>query len=432
MIWNAEYESMKREDLRELQLRRVQWIAKWVYERVPAYKKKFDKAGVKPSDIKTLQDITRLPFTTKNDLMEDYPFGFFALPMNKVVRIHSTSGTTGNPVVVGYSRGDLNTWAEVTARVAVGGGVTEDDIVQISFGYGLFTGGFGMHYGVERVGATVVPVSAGNTERQIMIMQNMKTTGLVCTPSYALHVSEVAVKMGVDLRSMPLRVALFGAEPWSEGMRKEIEDRLGVMSIDNYGLSEIIGPGVAFECENKSGLHINEDHFLPEIIDPESGEQLPMGETGELVFTTLTKEAFPMVRYRTKDLTNFMTEPCECGRTLIKMARVKGRTDDMLIIRGVNVFPSQIEHVLTEIEGVEPQYQIVLTREGTMDQIEVWVEVSQAVFPDAMRKLVEFEREIENRLYNVLGLHAKVKLVEPNSIERTAGKAKRVIDRRGG
>jgi len=431
MIWNAEYESMKREDIRELQLRRLQWIVKWVNERVPAYKKKLDKAGVKPSDIKTLEDSTKLPFTTKDDLMEDYPFGFFALPMSKVVRIHSTSGTTGDPVVVGYSRGDINTWAEVTARVAAGGGVTEDDVIQVSFGYGLFTGGFGMHYGVERVGATVIPVSAGNTERQIMIMQNLKTTGLICTPSYALHMSEVAAKMGVDMRSMPLRIALFGAEPWSEGMRKEIEERLGVMATDNYGLSEIMGPGVAFECEQKNGLHISEDHFLPEVIDPETGEQLPMGETGELAFTTLTKEAFPMIRYRTKDLTTFIAEPCECGRTLIRMARVQGRTDDMLIIRGVNVFPSQIEHVLTEIEGVEPQYQIVLTREGTMDQIEVWVEVSQAVFPDAMRKLVEFERDIENRLYNVLGLHAKVKLVEPNSIERTAGKAKRVIDRRG-
>jgi phenylacetate-CoA ligase len=431
MIWNAEYESMKREDIRELQLRRLQWIVKWVNERVPAYKKKLDKAGVKPSDIKTLEDSTKLPFTTKDDLMEDYPFGFFALPMSKVVRIHSTSGTTGDPVVVGYSRGDINTWAEVTARVAAGGGVTEDDVIQVSFGYGLFTGGFGMHYGVERVGATVIPVSAGNTERQIMIMQNLKTTGLICTPSYALHMSEVAAKMGVDMRSMPLRIALFGAEPWSEGMRKEIEERLGVMATDNYGLSEIMGPGVAFECEQKNGLHISEDHFLPEVIDPETGEQLPMGETGELAFTTLTKEAFPMIRYRTKDLTSFIAEPCECGRTLIRMARVQGRTDDMLIIRGVNVFPSQIEHVLTEIEGVEPQYQIVLTREGTMDQIEVWVEVSQAVFPDAMRKLVEFERDIENRLYNVLGLHAKVKLVEPNSIERTAGKAKRVVDRRG-
>ncbi len=431
MIWNPEYESMSRDKLKELQLQRLQWSTKWVFERVPAYKEKFQAQGIKPHNVKTLDDLRKLPFTLKSDLVENYPYGYFALPLSKVVRVHSTSGTTGKPVVVGYSRGDINIWAELTARVATAGGVTSDDICQIAFGYGMFTGGFGMHYGLERIGATVLPISAGNTERQISTMKDFKTTGIICTPTYALHITEVAGEMGVDLKKLPLRVALFGAEPWSEGVRQEIEKRMGVLATDNYGLSEIMGPGVAGECEHKNGLHINEDYFLSEIIDPDTCEQMPIGETGELVITALAKEAFPMIRYRTKDLTYLIEGECECGRTSLRMARVQGRTDDMLIVKGVNVFPSQIEHVLAEAEGVEPHFQIVLTKHGVLDELEVWVEVSSEILPDAMRKLVEFERDIENKLLAVLGLHAKVKLVEPNTIARTAGKAKRVVDRRG-
>lgn len=429
-IWNPEYEKMPREKLCELQLQRLQWVVKWAYERVPAYKQKFDASGVKPKDIKTLEDLTKLPFTTKDELKEDYPYGFFALPMNKIVRIHSTSGTTGTPVVVGYSRGDLNTWAELVARLATAAGVTEEDLCQVSFGYGMFTGGFGLHYGLERVGAAVLPASTGSTERQIQIMRDFGTTVLIGTPSYALHLSEVAAGMKVDIRKLPLRVGMFGSEPWSEGMRQEIQDRMGILATDNYGLTEVMGPGVAGECEKQDGLHFNEDHFIPEIIDTESGEPVAPGEKGEMVITTLTKEGFPMIRYRTRDLTYLIDEPCSCGRTLIKMARVLGRTDDMLIIKGVNVFPSQIEQVLTEVEGVVPQYQIILKKKGVMDDIEVNVEVREDVFPDAMRKLVEFEREIESRLQTILGIYVKVNLVEPKSIERTGGKAKRILDRR--
>ncbi len=429
-IWNPEYEQISRDKLQDLQLQRLQWVVKWAYERVPAYKQKFDAAGVKPKDIKTLADLGKLPFTTKDELKEDYPYGFFALPMSKIVRIHSTSGTTGTPVVVGYSRGDLNTWAELVARIATAAGVTEDDLCQISFGYGMFTGGFGLHYGLERIGAAVLPASTGNTERQILIMRDFGTTALIGTPTYALHLSEVALSMGIDIRKLPLRVGLFGSEPWSEGMRKEIQERMGLLATDNYGLTEVMGPGVAGECEEQNGLHFNEDHFIPEIINPETDEAVPTGEEGELVITTLTKEGFPMIRYRTRDLTYLIPEQCPCGRTLTKMARVLGRTDDMIIIKGVNVFPSQIEQVLTEIEGVEPQYQIILKKKGVMDDIEVNVEVREDVFPDAMRKLIEFEREIENRLQTVLGIYVKVKLVEPKSIERTGGKAQRIVDRR--
>lgn len=430
-IWNPEYEQMPREKLKELQLQRLQWVVKWAYERVPAYKQKFDAAGFKPKDIRSLADLAKLPYTTKDELKKDYPYGFFALPMSKIVRIHSTSGTTGTPVVVGYSRGDLNTWAELVARLATAAGVTEDDLAQVSFGYGMFTGGFGLHYGLERIGAAVLPASTGNTERQIQIMRDFGTTVLIGTPTYALHLAEVAAGMNVDIRKLPLRVGMFGSEPWSEGMRQEIQQRMGILATDNYGLTEVMGPGVAGECENQTGLHFNEDHFIPEIIDPDTRQSVAMGEPGELVVTTLTREGFPMIRYRTRDLTYLIEEPCECGRTSLKMARVLGRTDDMLIIKGVNVFPSQIEQVLTEVEGIVPQYQIILKKKGVMDDIEVNVEVREDFFPDAMRKLVEFEREIESRLQTVLGIYVKVKLVEPNSIERTDGKAKRIIDRRG-
>lgn len=431
MIWNEEYECIDREKLEALQLKRLQTLIKWVYSEVPFYKNRLTEAGVKPSDIKTLKDITRLPFTTKLDLRDNYPFGMFAVPMENVVRVHSSSGTTGKPVVVGYTRGDINTWSELTARVAIAGGVTPKDIAHMAFGYGLFTGGFGMHAGIERVGASVVPVSTGNTERQIMIMKDFGTTVLVSTPSYALHIAEVGESMGVNFSELPLRVGLFGAERCNEKMRREIESRLHISASDNYGLTEVMGPGVAGECHVKDGLHINEDHFLVEVIDPETGEQLPPGEKGEIVFTTLTKEAFPVIRYRTRDLTRLISEPCECGRTLIRMEKISGRTDDMLIIRGVNVFPSQVESVLFEIEGIDPHYQIIVERHGAMDLMQVLVEMSSDIFPGDLRELLEFERKIEDKLHTVLGLRVDVKLVEPKTLERTSGKAKRVIDRRG-
>lgn len=430
LIWNPEYECLNREELKELQKKRLQWSLKWAYERVPFYRRRFDELKIKPEDIKDITDLKILPFTTKDDLRDNYPYGLFALQMEQVVRIHGSSGTTGKPIVVGYSRGDLNTWSELVARVATAGGVQPKDICQIAFGYGLFTGGFGLHQGLERIGATVIPASAGMTERQVQLMADFGTTVLVCTPSYALHIAEVGEQMGVDFHQLPLRVGLFGAEPWSENMRTEIEKRLGIVATDNYGLTEIIGPGVAGECLHKCGLHINEDHFLVEVINPETGEPLPPGEVGELVFTSLTKEAFPIIRFRTRDLSLITEEPCACGRTLARMERVKGRTDDMLIIRGVNVFPSQIEHALMEVEGVEPHYQIIVERVGALDSLEILVEVSEEVFPDEMRKLVELEKKIENKLEQILGLRAKVKLVEPRTLERTTGKAKRVIDKR--
>ncbi|MDP2211696.1 MAG: phenylacetate--CoA ligase [Candidatus Aquicultor sp.] len=430
MIWNPEYEAIEREKLRELQLKRLQALVKWVYSEVPFYKDKFDDTGVKPSDIRDLEDIERLPFTVKNDLRDTYPFGMFAVPMEKVVRVHSSSGTTGKPIVVGYTRADINTWSELTARVAVAGGADAKDIAQMAFGYGLFTGGFGMHAGLERIGASVVPVSTGNTERQIMLMKDFGATILVSTPSYALHIAEVGESMGVDFAAMPLRLGLFGAERCSDKMREQIEDKMRISATDNYGLTEVMGPGVAGECEAKNGLHINEDHFLVEVIDPETGEHVAPGEIGEIVFTTLTKEAFPVIRYRTRDLTRVTEEPCACGRTLARMEKVRGRTDDMLIIRGVNVFPSQFESVLFEIEGIEPHYQIIVDRRGAMDDVELLVEVSNQLFPGEMKELLAFEREIEHKLNTVLGIKVDVKLVEPKTLERTSGKATRVIDKR--
>ncbi|MCL6472135.1 MAG: phenylacetate--CoA ligase [Firmicutes bacterium] len=430
MIWNPEYECMQRDKLRELQLKRLQALIKWVYNEVPFYRDRFEDAGVSPSDIKTLDDIEKLPFTTKDDLRDNYPFGMFAVPMENVVRVHSSSGTTGKPIVVGYTRADINTWSELTARIAVAGGASAKDIAQMSFGYGLFTGGFGMHAGLERIGASVVPVSTGNTERQLMIMKDFGTTVLVCTPSYALHIAEVGEEMGVDFSKLPLRIGLFGAERFSEKMRQEIEGKLHISATDNYGLTEVMGPGVAGECEYKDGLHINEDHILVEIIDPETGKRLGPGSEGELVFTTLTKEAFPVIRYRTRDLTKLNTDTCACGRTLARMEKVFGRTDDMIIVRGVNVFPSQVESVLFEIEGVEPHYQIIVDRYGSMDTMEVLVEVSSEIFPGEMKELIIFERKIEDKLQKVLGIRVEVKLVEPKSLERTSGKSKRVIDKR--
>ncbi|HDL89628.1 MAG TPA: phenylacetate--CoA ligase [Thermodesulforhabdus norvegica] len=431
MIYNMEFETLPREALEAIQLKRLKNTVERVYATVPFYRRKFDEAGVKPDQIKSLDDLKRLPFTTKQDLRENYPFGLFAVPMENVVRIHASSGTTGKPTVVGYTARDVETWAELMARALSAAGATRGDIIHNAYGYGLFTGGLGVHYGAEKLGASVIPISGGNTKRQIMIMRDFGSTILTCTPSYALHLAEVAVEMGIDPRSLKLKAGLFGAEPWSERMRDEIEKALDLVALDIYGLSEIIGPGVSVEClEAKRGLHIFEDHFIPEIIDPETGENLPYGETGELVITTITKEAFPVIRYRTRDITSLNPEPCVCGRTHIRMNRITGRSDDMLIIRGVNVFPSQIESVLMEIEEVEPHYQLIVEREGNLDVLTVMVEVGEQAFSDEVKKLQQLEKKIEKNIKEYLGVSARVQLVEPKSIERSAGKAKRVIDKR--
>lgn len=430
MIWNPEYECMGRSELRELQLRRLQTTVAWTYERVPHYRKILDESGVKPRDIKNLEDIRRLPFTDKAALRDSYPFSMFAVPLDEVVRLHSSSGTTGKPIVVGYTRGDINTWTECTARVAVAAGVHRGDLVDMSFLYGMFTGGWGMHYGIERVGATIIPAGSGNTERHIMMMQDFGTSVIVSTPSYALYLAEVGEGMGVDLRELPLRLGLFGGEPCSETARREIERRLGITATDNYGLSELMGPGVSGECECRCGLHLAEDHVLWEVLDPETGEPVPEGEQGELVLTSLTKEATPMLRYRTHDLTTVTTQRCECGRTLARMEKVRARTDDMLIIRGVNVFPSQIEDVIFQIEGVTPHYLIVVDRLHGLDDLEVRIEVAEQVLSDIMADMVAFQQHVADRLQSVLGLRAKITLVEPGSIERTMGKSVRVLDRR--
>ncbi len=431
MIFEPEYECMPRDELKILQFYRLKRQLRRVYERVPAYRKKMEEAGIKPEDIRSLEDIRYLPFTTKDDFRENYPYGLFAVDMEEIVRVHSSSGTTGKPTVVGYTKRDLETWSNLTARVLAAGGVRKNDVVQIAFGYGLFTGGFGLHYGAEKLGATVIPVSSGQTKRQIMIMKDYGTTALVCTPSYALHIAEVMEEMGVSPEELKLKVGLFGAEPWTENMRQEIEKRLGIDATDNYGLSEVMGPGVSGECiEAKSGLHVFEDHFYVEVINPETEEPLPEGEWGELVITTLTKEGLPLIRYRTRDITRLYYEECPCGRTLIKMSKPSGRTDDMLIIRGVNIFPSQVEEALLEIEGVSPHFQIIVDRKGYLDEMEVWVEASENIFFDSMKKQKELLDRITEHLQQALGVKVKVKLVEPKTIERTAGKAKRVIDRR--
>jgi phenylacetate-CoA ligase len=429
-MWNPEIETMPRRELEQLQLERLQVAVNRAYKNVPFYHRRFEELGIEPEDIQELGETRRLPFTTKADLRESYPYGMFAVPLREVVRIHASSGTTGMPTVVGYTRNDMANWSEMVARFLVAGGVTADDVVQISFGYGLFTGAFGLHQGAEKVGASVIPISAGNTERQVMIMRDFRTTALVGTPSYALHISEVMEQMEVDPNELVLRVGLFGSEPWSEAMRREVEKRLRVLATDNYGLSEILGPGVSGECEAKEGLHLAEDHFLTEVINPDTLEPVQPGQSGELVFTTLTKEAFPLLRYRTGDISSLNFEPCLCGRTLARMARVRGRTDDMLIVRGVNVWPSQIEAVLMDMGEVAPHYQIIVDREGALDDLEVQVEVSEHVLKDGIRHMVELERRLEHRLASTLGLSTHVKLVEPRTIERSGGKAKRVIDRR--
>jgi phenylacetate-CoA ligase len=431
MIFEKDLETQSREKLEALQSERLVSLIERVYGRVPYYKEKMDAKGVKPSDIKSVKDLHKLPFTTKDDLRENYPFGLFTVPMDEVVRIHASSGTTGKPTVVGYTKKDIETWATLMARSLAAAGAGPGDMIHNSYGYGLFTGGLGAHYGAEKLGATVIPMSGGQSKRQLMVMQDFGSTVLLCTPSYALNLVEVMEESGIDPKSLKLKVGIFGAEPWSEAMRGEIERRMDLDALNIYGLSEVMGPGVSMECiEGKNGLHVFEDHFIAEIIDLETGESLPPGETGELVFTTITKEAFPVIRYRTKDITRLMPEPCACGRTFHRMDRVSGRTDDMLIIRGVNLFPSQIEHVLMSVEEVEPHYQLIVNREGSLDTIEIQVEVSETIFSDEIKVMESLSRRIQKDIKDLLGISATVKLVEPKTIQRSEGKAQRVIDNR--
>ena len=431
MIFNPEVESRAQAELERQQLRDLSDLAARVYDNVPFYTKKFDEAGVKPADIQSLADIAKLPFTTKDELRQTYPYGLLAVPETEILEIHTSSGTTGTPVVDAYTRKDIEIWSEAMARTLAMAGAGSGDVIQNAYGYGLFTGGLGVHYGARKLGANVIPISAGNTKRQLMIMRDFGTTLLTCTPSYSLYLAEVAKEEGMDFRSFKVKAGCFGAEPWSENMRVEIEEKLSLSAHDIYGLTEIIGPGVSSECEAKDGLHINEDFFYPEIIDPATGNVLPDGEKGELVFTTLTKEGTPIVRYRTRDITYLTRGACSCGRTIVKMHRLLGRTDDMLIIRGVNVFPSQIEQVLMRIEGTEPHYQIVVDRGATqLDEVEVLVEVEESLFSDTTKNLESLKAKIEAEIRSDLGIGARVKLVEPKTIERSMGKAQRVVDKR--
>ncbi|MBC8389256.1 MAG: phenylacetate--CoA ligase [Actinobacteria bacterium] len=430
--WEKEVETLSRDELRKIQLERLKKTLVNVYENVDFYREKLDDAGVDPYNFNNLGDVEKIPFTTKDDLRENYPFGLFARSMDNVARIHSSSGTTGNPVVVGYTKNDIAVWGNLIARQLFSVGVREKDIIQNSYGYGLFTGGLGLHYGAELLGSTVIPTSGGNTERQIKIMADYGSTVICCTPSYILYIAEVGKELGVDFSKLPLKMAILGAEPWTDEMRKEIEARLFIDAIDIYGLSEIIGPGVSLECLYKSGLHVAEDHFLVEVIDPQTGKMLPPGKQGELVFTTLTKEAIPLLRYRTRDLSVLNIEKCSCGRTHGRMKKPMGRTDDMLIIRGINVFPSQIEEVLMKVKEIEPHYLIVVDRKNYLDTIELWVEVSEDVFSEKMNDLENFESSIEHKLFSTIGIKIDVRLKEPKTIQRSIGKAKRVLDRRKG
>lgn len=425
-------EKLSRDELNALQGRRLRRMVRRVYDDVPVYRRKLDEHGVAPGDIRRIDDLARLPFTIKEDFRDNYPFGLLAVPLDQVVRVHASSGTTGKPTVVGYTARDIALWSETCARTLMCGGATHRDIVHVAYGYGLFTGGLGMHYGAERLGATVIPMSGGNTKRQVMLMQDFGATILCCTPSYALQLLETADEMGVARADLRLKAGFFGAEPWSDDMRRSIEQRLQVEAFDIYGLSEVIGPGVSSECIAHCGLHVFEDHFYPEVIDPATGAVLPDGIVGELVFTCLTKEALPVIRYRTRDLTRLDHTPCACGRTLVRMQRVTGRTDDMLIIRGVNVFPSQIESVLLRIEETEPHYLIIVDKTGSLDELEIRVEVNAAVFSDEIKRLEQLQRRIAAEIHTVLGLSAKITLVEPRTIERSQGKAQRVIDKRRG
>ncbi|HOJ11225.1 MAG TPA: phenylacetate--CoA ligase [Clostridiales bacterium] len=428
--WNPACECMDRDEMTRIQTERLIETVKRVYFNVPSYRNKMQQKGIEPGDIKTLDDLKKLPFTYKQDLRDNYPYGMFAVPLSEIVRIHASSGTTGKQTVVGYTRKDLDTWAEVTARTLACAGTDKSSFIQIAYGYGLFTGGLGIHYGAERIGASVIPISGGNTKRQLQIMKDFGTTILACTPSYALYMAEEMEEAGIKKEDLHLKAGIFGAEPWSEQMRDEIERRLGILAIDIYGLSEVIGPGVASECKYKCGLHIHEDHFIPEIINPETEEVLPPGSLGELVFTTITKEGLPLIRYRTRDITSLIYDICKCGRTSVRMNKVSGRTDDMIIIRGVNVFPSQIESVLLDLGETAPHYQLIVDRVGKLDMLEVRVEMTQYMFSDQVRNIENTEKKIRNAIESTLGISAKVKLVEPKSIERSEGKAKRVVDNR--
>ena len=429
MIFQPEIETMGREEMRALQLQRLQQTVRYVYERVPLYRERLDALKVRPEDIRSLDDVRRLPFTTKEDFRANYPYGLFAVPMKDIVRIHASSGTTGQPTVVGYTEQDIDMWATCVARLCAAGGATREDIAQISFGYGLFTGALGLHFGLAKLGAAVVPISSGNTERQIQLMADFGSTVLVATPSYALYMAEVAERMGM-MDKIQLRVGLFGAEGSTEEMRAELERRWGIVATENYGMSELIGPGVSGDCTEKCGMHINEDYFLCEVVDPATGDPVPDGEWGELVVTPLKKQALPLLRYRTHDITRLLPGPCKCGRTTTRMQKIAGRTDDMLIIRGVNVFPSQIEGVLIGMEGIGPHYEIVVTKKGYMDQIEVKVELVDAALLNSYGELEALTRRIHDRLKVVLQIDAKVTLVSPNTLKRFEGKAKRVTDLR--
>jgi phenylacetate-CoA ligase len=421
---------MDRTGLSKVQGERLKETVERVYFNVPYYRHKMQEAGIGPERINSIDDISKLPFTTKNDLRDNYPFGLFAVPMSEIVRVHASSGTTGKPTVVGYTRHDISTWSEVMARTLTSAGANRDDLIQIAYGYGLFTGGLGLHYGGEKIGASVIPISGGNTARQIQLMHDFGSTVLACTPSYALYLAEAISESGISREALKLRVGVFGAEPWTENMRKEIEAKLQIRAIDIYGLSEIIGPGVASECTEQAGLHINEDHFYPEIIDPETLTPLPEGSMGELIFTTLTKEGLPLIRYRTRDLTRISLNKCECGRTLARMEKCLGRSDDMLIIRGVNLFPSQVESILLEISETKPHYQLIVDRINNLDTLELKVEVDEAFFLDKVSQLESLRQKIRGNLEDALGLGIKVTLVEPKAITRSEGKANRVFDRR--
>lgn len=429
-MFQPDLEGMPRVQLEALQLERLQHQLGYVYDRVPLYREKFDAAGFDPTSMRSLDELSRIPFTLKDDLRSAYPFGMFAAPMRDIVRVHASSGTTGQITVVGYTRNDISMWSDLMARTLVCGGASADDVVQVAYGYGLFTGGLGLHYGSERLGAITIPISGGNTQRQVQVMKDFGVTVLACTPSYSLLIAEVAADMGIDVRDLPLRVGVFGAEPWSENMRRQVEDALGITAIDIYGLSEVLGPGVASECVHQNGLHVNEDHFLIEVVNPETLEPVPDGAYGEVVFTTLTKEGIPVIRYRTRDISRVVPGECSCGRTFRRLERITGRTDDMLIIRGVNVFPSQIEQVLTGIENVAPHYQVILGKKGALDSVEVRVEVAPDFAFDEVRELEMLQNKVRDAIQQALAVSVAVKLVEPKSIQRSEGKAQRVIDNR--
>ncbi len=430
MYWEAVKECMPREELEQLQLERLQSTLFRVYMNVPFYRRQFDELSMDPDSFRSLEDLQRLPFTTKDDLRESYPYGMFAVPLREVVRMQASSGTTGTPTVVGYTSNDIKNWSNLAARILTAGGVTQNDIVQIAFDYGLFTGALGLHYGAERLGASVIPTSSGNTRGQVKIMQDFRTTALVCTPGYALAIADTIIEMRINVNSFSLKYGLFGAEPWSEGLRQELQEKLKIIAPDNYGLSEVMGPGVAGECLERNGLHINEDHFLVEVVDPETLAPVAPGKPGELVITTLTNEAFPLIRYRTRDLTSLLPGPCPCGRTLVRMGKVMGRTDDMIKVKGINIFPSQVESVLFDIGGAEPHYQIIIERKGSRDELTVLFEVSESILAEQMKNPGEFIETVKARLASELSIPVEFRPVEKDTIERPGGKAQRVIDKR--